>query len=422
MPLRTAQQNDAVPSPAAEERNTPYYVKACALGIPAYFVGIHLWTWVLMLPIFIGGRADFRQLYTAGYMVRTGHAKELYDYGAQKYFQDKLVSREAMALPFVRPAYQALVFVPLSCFPFRTAYFSFLAINFIFLASSFVLLQRWMHNLRTVYRAFPGALFLGFLPVATALIQGQDSIILLTVLVTAFFWLRKKHEFAAGVLASLGLFKFQIVIPIAVLFLVWRRFRFVMGFAACGAVLLSCSVWLVGVVQARVYLHSLLSMSGTIPGSGLLWYPVPIQMMANVHGFVFGLFHSLLPRVWQQALTALLSGSIFVWAMLRGSQAENAGDKLLLALSVSVLVSYYAFIHDLSVLLLPFIVALNSSLPSETAHDAKGRFINRSVAFMFIAMATESFAPDYFYLVSLPISLFCVAISASTLRVDGTCS
>jgi hypothetical protein len=420
--LRTAQQIELAPSPASIERNTPYYVKACALGIPAYFVGIHLWTWVLMLPIFIGGRADFRQLYTAGYMVRTGHAKELYDYGTQKEFQDKLVSQEAMALPFVRPAYQALVFAPLSFFPFRTAYFSFLAINLTFLAGSYVLLQPWMHNLRAVYRAFPGALFLGFLPVATALIQGQDSIILLTLIVTAFLSLRKGHEFAAGVLVSLGLFKFQIVIPIAVLFLVWRRFRFVMGFAVCAAILLSCSVWLVGVAQAQLYLHSLLSMSGTLPAAGLLWYPVPVQMMANIHGLVFGLFHSLVPHVWQQALISLLSTSMLVWALFRGSQVKNASDKLLLALSVSVLISYYAFIHDLSVLLLPFIVVLNSSLPKETAHDARGRFISRSATFMFIAMATESFGPDYFYLVSFPISVFCAAISASVLRVDGTCS
>src|SRR5215471_8618436 len=63
---------------------TPYYVRALALGLPAYLIGVHLWTWVFTVPIFLGGRSDFRQLYAAGYMVRSGHAHELYDYEAQR--------------------------------------------------------------------------------------------------------------------------------------------------------------------------------------------------------------------------------------------------------------------------------------------------------------------------------------------------
>src|SRR5260370_10802523 len=113
--------------------NVPDYGRACALGIPAYLVGVHLWTWVFTVSVFLGGGADFRQLYAAGYMVRTGHANELYDYDAQKYFQDKLVSPAQIALPFVRPAYQALVFDPLSRLTYRKAYFAFLVINVVIL-------------------------------------------------------------------------------------------------------------------------------------------------------------------------------------------------------------------------------------------------------------------------------------------------
>src|SRR6266852_4898403 len=151
----------------------PYYVRACVLGIPAYLVGVHLWTWVFTVSVFLGGRADFRQLYAAGYMVRTGHANELYDYDAQKYFQDKLVSPAQVALPFVRPAYQALVFAPLSRLTYRQAYFAFLVINVAILGVVFVLLLPWRQNLAIVYRWFPLTLFLGFLPMAAALIQGQ---------------------------------------------------------------------------------------------------------------------------------------------------------------------------------------------------------------------------------------------------------
>src|ERR1035437_4232968 len=90
--------------------DAPYYVNALAMALPAAMLGWQIAGWIFFLPAAMQGRADFRQLYTAGYMVRTGHSRELYDFAAQKRFQDATVSREQVALPFIRPAYQALLF------------------------------------------------------------------------------------------------------------------------------------------------------------------------------------------------------------------------------------------------------------------------------------------------------------------------
>src|SRR5436190_15037452 len=91
----------------------PYYVRGLALGVPIYFVAIHLWTWILFVPVSLAkGGYDFRQSYSAAYMLRTGHARELYDYQSQKLFQDKLVSGQGVALPFVEPAYEAWFLEP----------------------------------------------------------------------------------------------------------------------------------------------------------------------------------------------------------------------------------------------------------------------------------------------------------------------
>src|SRR5216117_2737961 len=79
----------------------PYYVKGLVLGLSAYLIGIHLWTWVLTVSVFLGGRSDFRQLYTAGYMVRTGHSHELYEYNAQRHFQNQLVSQVISRCPSI---------------------------------------------------------------------------------------------------------------------------------------------------------------------------------------------------------------------------------------------------------------------------------------------------------------------------------
>ena len=88
------------------------------LGILPILIGIQLLGWITFLPsALLHGHADFRQLYAAGYMVRTGHARELYDIRAQQQFQDVLVGNDERALPFIRPAYQALLFVPFSLLP-----------------------------------------------------------------------------------------------------------------------------------------------------------------------------------------------------------------------------------------------------------------------------------------------------------------
>ena len=87
------------------------YIADILLGALPLFLVLQL-QWFIFFQGALHGHSDFRQLYAAGYMVRTGHAGELYNYAAQKNFQDTLVSRERLALPFIRPAYQAVFFAP----------------------------------------------------------------------------------------------------------------------------------------------------------------------------------------------------------------------------------------------------------------------------------------------------------------------
>src|SRR5437660_12627852 len=101
----------------ATERNklaVPYYVRALALGIPAIFLGLQIAGWIGFVRIIADGHGDFRQLYIAGYMMRSGHAHELYEYSAQKRFQDELISREQIAHTFNNHAHEALLYAPFS--------------------------------------------------------------------------------------------------------------------------------------------------------------------------------------------------------------------------------------------------------------------------------------------------------------------
>lgn len=395
--------------------HVPYYVKGLALGIPPYLVAIHFWTWVFSLPTFLSGRADFRQLYAAAYMVRTGHARQLYDYAAQKHFQDVLVSRAELALPFVSPAYHALVFSPLSWFSYRHAYFVFLTINCLALGVSFSLLRPWMHDLHKVFSWLPCAIFLGFLPIGAALIQGQDSVILLALATGTFVLLVRGNEVTAGALMGLGLFKLQIILPIALLFLFWRRIRFLLGFAATGAVVFAISVSLTGVVQTMSYLSSLLSIAGLKPAdSALALYPVSLQSMANIHGFVFGMLRGFASGAWINVFTVAASALVFVWTTVRGAHARDSANLLLLAIPCGVLIGHHTYIHDLSILLLPVVAMLGSFLHCETEARGSGQAIARLAAIGFVAPVTESFFPEHFYLVCGAVICLLVATALSS--------
>src|SRR6266436_5773843 len=79
----------------------------------------------LTLPLGRSGRVDFRHLYTAGYMVRVGHAADVYDYTLYEKFQNELVGPAQGALPFNHLAYEALFYVPFSLLSYQHAYLAF---------------------------------------------------------------------------------------------------------------------------------------------------------------------------------------------------------------------------------------------------------------------------------------------------------
>ena len=396
------------------------YLPDLLLGMLPILVGIQLLGCITFFPAaLLHGHADFRQLYAAGYMVRTGYAAELYDAGAQQQFQDVLVGNDEPALPFIRPAYQALLFVPFSLLPYRTAYLAFLAVNLVLLAMAFWILRPNMRNLSRVWRGFPVLLFLVFYPIALALMQGQDSILLLLLLSAALVALEQGEERRAGILVGMGLFKLQIVIPIALLFLLWQRWRFFAGFALSACLLSVISLWVVGFAQTAAYARSLLLVGTNMAAAHQ--FPLRISIMANLRGLIFGLFGTRLPSVWIQALTIVVSIFVLLWAALAVPGKQKTPDALVLVITVSLLVSYYLFIHDLSVLLIPIVITLDrfifadpnvtdSNVSAETTNPA----LNRAAAWMSAALLVAPMCifliPEHFYLVSLPLCAFMVIL------------
>src|SRR5205809_702699 len=396
---------DTVISQLSQFRRT-HYVQDILLGILPIIFCMQFLAWLTFLPKALRGHADFRQLYVAGYMVRTGHRTQLYDYAAQTYFQNTLVSNDERALPFIRPAYQALMFVPFSLLPYRTAYLGFLLLNVLLLALAFLILQPRLRVLSRVWPGLPPALFLGFYPVALALMQGQDSILLLALLAAALVSLERNRDLTAGALAGVGLFKFQIVVPIVLLFLLWRRWRFVKGFMFSAILVGLLSFITSGWAETVVFVHSLLSVGAGLPAvPGGINFPLRINIMANLRGLIYGLASLRAPQRWLQVTTLLLSSLVVISVRARGRQ-QPGGDALVLAITAGVVVSYYLFIHDLSILLIPIVLTLDRFISRNGTGEPFGRAAAAISALLFVAPMCIFVIPAHFYLVSVLICAF----------------
>lgn len=381
-----------------QQRN---YLQEILLGLLPLLLGGQILLGLALLPRALRGDADFRQLYAAGHMLRAGHAHELYDHVAQMRHQADLFPDEPF-LPFIRPAFQALVFVPLSVLRYRDAYLVFLATNLLMLVAIYRLLRPWLGNFALRWRWFPICFFFSFLPISIAVIQGQDTILLLAILAVVARLLDCNKNFLAGATLALGLFKLQIVVPIALLFLIWRRWRFFFGFFASSVVLASISVFVTGPAQAAQFLRLTLRVGASAalfePSQALL----RVNHMPNLRGLLYGLFHASLLDTYLQSLTIAGCAALFLFLVFRWRPAPRASDALRLAVLAVVVLSYYLLIHDLTIALLPLAMALNHSFRLTESSSLTERSEAWAALIAFIAPVYMLFGYEHMYLLSLP--------------------
>ena len=359
--------------------------------LPTVF-GLELLCWISVLPRMARGEADFRQLYVSGYMVRTGAASRLYDYAYQLQLQNARVAPAQSALPYIRPPYQALLFAPLSLLSFRAAYFLWLAVNAALVALSCYLLRRRFAALSAIWKPLPFAVLCSFFPVSLALLGGQDSIELLALLSAALVALEHNHDALAGCLLALGLFKFQIVLPIAFLFVLWKRWKFAQGFFSTALLLAGISLALIGRPGIQSFYRTLAH----------IHIPVHYRIMTNLHALLVGIAgDSRMVTFATLALSAALSLAVARW-----SRAQSGPDALMIAIATAALVSYYLYGHDACILVLPLLFAMNAG-------------VNRPLdgwagLLMFAAPLVCIFALDYSFWATLPMALLLFAAATST--------
>ena len=295
-------------------------------------------------------------------MVRTGHAASCMTTRRNSIFR----IRWWLAGTWRYPSYARLTrrcYLCRSRFcPIAAAYFAFLRLNMILLALAFWLLRAKLTNLAAAWSLLPVFVFLGFLPSRTRAHAGAG--------------LRSSSGFSCGCVAcplnaaaklppgalvAAGLFKLQIVIPIALIFsavaalALCRRFR---AFRAIAGADFHLDSW--ARADLAFSLRSMLSVGG-VAGNQVI-FP-----SAREH-------HGQFARVDLRAyeFLAFSRGNADSNLSRVGRSADRGGDlcptkacpenRFILAITASVLVSYYLFIHDLSVMLIPIALVLNRYL------------------------------------------------------------
>lgn len=380
----------------------PYYVLALAMAIPAVLVGVEIPWWLSVPTPGIAYQSDLRVLYTPAYMLRVREGTELYNFAYIQRVQAKQIANDNAAVPFLHPALEALLFIPFTYLRYHTAYLSWVIINCASLGAAYLLLRKHLGSLLSIGPCWIApALLLGFMPTAFSIFAGQDSLLLLLIIVGVF---RKitTDELGAGVLLGLGVFRFQVLLPIVLLFLLWRHFRLVYAWILSGAAVFGLSMAITGVAAQRQYLTLLREM-----GRFSDW--LLVRRMPNLR--------ALFSSFGVSTLVLVVVSTVFLFVAFFSGRKCNAEQKFLLGISVSCIVTYYFFLHDLSILILPLLIAMDDAARRMQWLHLGG------LAAVLSAYSALWFFPNHFYLAVIPTTVFfCLQCAQAQDRITTTTS
>ena len=328
---------------------------AAALAVLGYMI-----IWTRFKPVvFANTHSDFSCFYRAGRMVIEGDASRVYDLAAERQFDRRLGTNfvdgkgESFSLPFVFPPYSLAVFAPLACLPLRTAELAWYVINIgMLLALPFALRWRRQWKDQTIAAELLAPLL--FLPAVLALMQGQPSILLLLLLALVFAALSQGQDARAGMALAFVTLKPQLVLPMLLALVVWRKWKALAAFAWTSIALLGVSVAVVGQSAVLDYPGALMRfnhLAGSLGGE----HP---ESMPNLRG---GLYLLLQDRCSGKAVAGItMALSVFLLvalAMLLKRHVTPSPAAYSLTIVVTLVVSYHAYLHDDALLLLPMILA-----------------------------------------------------------------
>jgi hypothetical protein len=288
--------------------------------------------------------SDWLSFYTAGELVRTGQAAQLYDASVQVATQQRLFGADVIPMGYPLPAFAALLFAPFSKLSFEQSYLVWLTID----AAALALLVRlgwgWLAPASTRVRAafLASAATLSFVIVA---LNAQVDLFVVLGLVGCYALLRGEKPYAAGAVLSIALLKPHLVAAVVLLLLVKREWRALGAFTATGGPLLIVPAL---IMSPRLFIaQSRLLLSYTQSASE---HRVRAETMINIRGPVAALSGSSNVWLWLPLLVAIAAVALYV--ALRVWRERPVLDAQSWALAFVLPLLYSPHMHFQSIVLL----------------------------------------------------------------------
>lgn len=337
---------------------TPNFVKKATYGLLAGSLIIQSFLFWQERNLIAKGYPDFTIFYSAGLMVRQGLGHQLYDYALQFQSQRSFapdVEIRRTALPYNHPPFEALIFSPLTFLRYQVAFVIWNFLNLGMLGAVTMLLRSQIPILLKRSPAVWLLGLLGFFPVFACLLQGQDAILLLLLEALAFTALKRNSDFLCGWWLGVGSFRIQLVLPLVLVFLGWKRRKILLGFLAACLIVGIVSVGIVGWNEAVHYPASVMRMERVVEQSSM------VPSMPNLRGLVEGWPVSSRFPTLSLALVFALSFVLLFFVIAARGRGFHRHSELYFALAsvTALLISYHAFSHDLVLLVIPLVVVVN---------------------------------------------------------------
>lgn len=351
---------------------------------------------------------DFLNFYVGATIVREGNARTLYQGETQQLVLQSILGRR-VAEYYLHPPFEAAALVPLSYLRIERAFVVWTLLNAALLGLLPMLLAGCVSLVAR--RPYLGLLGFAFPPVLASLTLGQDSILMLFFITAAYLLSVNKRDFAAGLVLALATVKFQIVLILALLLLVSRRFRLIGGFIAGSAALAVVSVMVTGRSQIVEYFRFVRRFD-LHNGYGNV---NPASMM-NWRGLLAGLGWADHLRLYSTIGSVILVALGMVSSRwIRSTRNIELGFSLYLAIALAA--SPYNYFQDATILLLPIFLVMDMVVKKQMT-GSRGKLAALCCVLLFVwPVVLLIFGGHYFwnsriYLVFPVIVCFIVVLAS----------
>lgn len=312
--------------------------------------------WLGLVKQIIG--SDFITLYAAGLSYRTDIA-HLYDLNSQAAIQQALITPTVLpgVNPFISPPYVAAAYSLFTFIKLPVAFILWTALTIIFTVVSVRNLVRLLPESVSQELGFWQLfiIILSFFPFVEGLQVGQNHALTLMLVALSITFSLNERWFLAGTMSGLLLYKPQLVLGLALIWLIWRKYKALAGLA----------------LIALVWAGSILVIDGFAPYMTYLSASREFVLLPYIQGFpgyllltLYGLLATILPiqslRI-VDTINLIVSGVLLIGLVWLAYRSRNAPilertPVIVLALLLPIVATPYALLHDLVILIPGFIL------------------------------------------------------------------